>query len=368
MLRFKDLDNAATGFVQALIQEPSISFASNSFSTNFPQYEIDLNVPKAKEAGVSVNSIFSTLQGYIGGFYAADFSQFGKQYRVYVQALPEDRKDQADLDRIMVRNDQGQMSPVTEFVSLKRIYGPQSVNRFNLFNAVSVTGQAAPGYSSGDAVATIQRLAKTELPQGYDFAFSGLTREEISSAGQAFVIFGLSILFVYFFLAAQYESYLLPFSVILSLPVGVGGAYFSSWIMGLDNNIYFQIALIMLIGLLAKNAILIVEFARQRRHRGMSLYDAAVEGARVRLRPILMTSFAFIFGLMPLVLSTGVGAVGNRSIGTGAAGGLLIGTILGVFVIPVLFVMFQWLQEKITGVPEAVELSSSTTSDENKTI
>lgn len=366
---FKDLDNAATGFVQALIQEPSIAFASNSFSTNFPQYEIDLNVPKAKEAGVSVNSIFSTLQGYIGGFYAADFSQFGKQYRVYVQALPEDRKDQSDLDRIMVRNDEGQMSPITEFVSLKRIYGPQSVNRFNLFNAVSVTGQAAPGYSSGDAVATIQRLAKTELPQGYDFAFSGLTREEISSAGQAFIIFGLSILFVYFFLAAQYESYLLPFSVMLSLPVGVSGAYLSSWIMGLDNNIYFQIALIMLIGLLAKNAILIVEFARQRRYQGMSLYDAAMEGARVRLRPILMTSFAFIFGLMPLVLSTGVGAVGNRSIGTGAAGGLLIGTVLGVFVIPVLFVMFQWLQEKITGVPEAVKLSSSTTTDdENITI
>jgi len=366
---FKDLDNAATGFVQALIQEPSISFASNSFSTNFPQYEIELNVPKAKEAGVSVNSIFSTLQGYIGGFYAADFSRFGKQYRVYVQALPEDRRDQADLHKIMVRNDEGQMSPVTEFVSLKRIYGPQTVNRFNLFNAVSVTGQAAPGYSSGDAVKTIQRLAKTELPQGYDFAFSGLTREEISSAGQAFVIFGLSILFVYFFLSAQYESYLLPFSVMLSLPVGVAGAYFSSWIMGLENNIYFQIALIMLIGLLAKNAILIVEFARQRRYQGMSLQNAAMEGARVRLRPILMTSFAFIFGLMPLVLSTGVGAVGNRSIGTGAAGGLLIGTVLGVFVIPVLFVMFQWLQEKITGVPEAVELSSTTTSDhENKTI
>lgn len=363
---FKELDEAASGFVNALTQEPSISFASNSFSTNFPQYEIDLNVPKAKEAGVPVNSILSTLQGYIGGFYAADFSRFGKQYRVYVQSLPEDRRDIDDLNRIMVRNEDGQMTPVTEFVSLSRIYGPQSVNRFNLFNAVSVTGQSAPGFSSGDAVETIRRLADEKLPQGYDIAFSGLTREEIASSGQAIIIFGLSILFVFFFLSAQYESYLLPLSVLFSLPIGVGGAYLTSWLAGLENNIYFQIALIMLIGLLAKNAILIVEFARQRRHQGMSLYDAAREGARVRLRPILMTSFAFIFGLLPLVLSSGVGAVGNRSIGTGAAGGLLIGTVFGVFVIPVLFVMFQWLQERITGVPETVDSASSSSVDHEK--
>src|SRR5690606_21045302 len=346
-----------------------IGFASNSFSTNFPQYELEVNVPKAKEAGVTVSSILSTLQGYIGGFYAADFSRFGKQYRVYIQSLPEDRRELADLDRIMVRNEEGQMAPVTEFVHLERIYGPQTVNRFNLFNAVSVTGQAAPGYSSGDAVETIRRLATTHLPQGFDYAFSGLTREEISSAGQAIIIFGLSILFVYFFLAAQYESYLLPLSVMLSLPVGVFGAYLSSWAFGLDNNIYFQIALIMLLGLLAKNAILIVEFARQRRQQGMGLYEAALDGAKVRLRPILMTSFAFIFGLMPLVLSTGVGAVGNRSIGTGAAGGLLIGTVIGVFVIPVLFVAFQWLQEKITGVPKAVaERQAASTDQENRSL
>ncbi len=361
---FKDLDNAASRFVQALISDPSIAFASNSFSTSFPQYEMSINVPKAKEAGVPINSILSTMQGYVGGFYAADFSRFGKQYRVYVQSLPEDRQSQADLDRIMVRNDLGQMTPITEFVSLERIYGPQTVNRFNLFNSVAITGQASTGYSSGDAVNTIRRLAQTELTQGYDIAFSGLTREELASAGQAFIIFGLSILFVYFFLSAQYESYLLPLSVMLSLPVGVFGAYFSSWISGLDNNIYFQIALIMLLGLLAKNAILIVEFARQRRHQGMSLIDAALDGAKVRLRPILMTSFAFIFGLMPLVLSTGVGAVGNRSIGTGAAGGLLIGTVIGVFVIPVLFVMFQWLQEKITGVPEAVKQAENHSTDQ----
>lgn len=360
---FKHLDEVATNFVQKLMQEPSIAFASNSFSTNFPQYEIELNVPKAKEAGVPVNSILSTLQGYIGGFYAADFSRFGKQYRVYVQALPENRSELADLNQIMVRNSEGQMTPVTEFVSFDRIYGPQIVNRFNLFNAVSVTGRAAPGYSSGAAVETIRNLSETELPQGYDFAFAGLTREEIASSGQAIVIFGLSIVFVFFLLAAQYESFLLPLSVMISLPVGIFGAYFSSWIVGLENNIYFQIALIMLLGLLAKNAILIVEFARQRRHLGLSLYDAALEGARVRLRPILMTSFAFIFGLLPLVLATGVGAVGNRSIGTGAVGGLLIGTIFGVFVIPVLFVIFQWLQERITGIPEAAKGASTHSSD-----
>ena len=228
------------------------------------------------------------------------------------------------------------------------------MNRFNLFNAVSVTGQAAPGFSSGDAVETIERLATTHLPQGFDIAFAGLTREEIASAGQATIIFGLSILFVFFFLAAQYESYLLPLSVMISLPIGVFGAYFTSWMMGLENNIYFQIALIMLLGLLAKNAILIVEFARQRRHQGMGLLESALDAAKVRLRPILMTSFAFIMGLMPLVFSSGVGAVGNRSIGTGAAGGMLIGTLIGVLVIPVLFVMFQWLQERITGVPQAV--------------
>lgn len=361
---FQHLDEVATEFVQELMKEPNIAFASNSFSTNFPQYEMDINVPKAKEAGVSIDDILTTLQGYIGGFYAADFSRFGKQYRVYVQAIPESRKTVDDLDRLTVRNAEGKMSPISEFVSMDRIYGPQTVNRFNLFNAVSVTGQAAPGFSSGDAVASIERLAAENLPQGFDYAFSGLTREEIASAGQAVIIFALSILFVYFFLAAQYESYLLPLSVMFSLPIGVFGAYFTTWVRGLENNIYFQIALIMLLGLLAKNAILIVEFARQRRNQGMSLVDSAIEGARARLRPILMTSFAFIIGLLPLVVSTGVGAVGNQSIGTGATGGLLIGTVLGVFVIPVLFVMFQWLQERISGVPEAVAKKSTSSSNQ----
>ncbi len=340
------LDETANNFVNNLIQQPEVAYASNPFSTNYPQLRIDIDVPTAKKAGVSVNDILSVLQGYVGGYYTANFSRFGKQYRVFVQALPEDRVDRESLNSMYVRTSGGEMTPVSQFVSLNRIYGPQTVNRFNLFNAVSINGTAAPGYSSGGTIEAIRRAAK-DLPNGFDVAFSGLTREEIATAGQAGLIFMLSIVFVYFLLAAQYESYLLPFSVIFSLPIGVAGAYLSTWFTGLQNNIYFQIALIMLIGLLAKNAILIVEFARQRRQEGMPITKAAIEGAGVRLRPILMTSFAFILGLLPLVLANGVGAEGNRSIGTGAAGGLLIGTIFGIFVIPVLFIIFQWLQEKI---------------------
>jgi len=353
------LDETASAFVGELNQRPEVAFASNSFSTAFPQLQLNIDVPKAKEAGITVSNILRTLQGYVGGFFATDFSRFGKQYRVFVQALPEDRTDESDLNSIYVKSETGQMAPISQFVALERVYGPQTINRFNLFNAVTVNGTVAPGYSSGDAIAVVNQLAEQQLPENFDIAYSGITREEIAAGGQAGIIFLLSIIFVYFLLSAQFESYLLPLSVIISLPIGVAGAYFTTWISGLENNVYFQIALIMLIGLLAKNAILIVEFAMQRRKQGMPITEAALEGAKVRLRPILMTSFAFILGLMPLVLASGVGAEGNKSIGTGAAGGLLFGTVLGVFVIPVLFVVFQWLQEKITGVPEAVEKSSS---------
>lgn len=351
---FNDLDAAAQGYLMELMARPEILYASTSFNTNYPQYEIDLNVPKAKEAGVSISSIFSTLQGYIGSVYAADFARFGKQYRVFVQALPQDRATVGDLNALFVRNAQGEMAPITEFVELKRVYGPQSVTRFNLFNAAAVNGAPAPGYSSGDAIAAVQEVGTGSLPANFDIDFSGLTREEISAGNQTIFIFMLSILFVYFILAAQYESYLLPLSVLFSLPVGVMGAYVTTALTGLENNIYFQIALIMLLGLLAKNAILIVEFAIQRRRAGVPLVEAAFDAARVRLRPILMTSFAFIIGLLPLVFASGTGAAGNRSIGTGAVGGLLIGTILGVFIIPILYILFQWLQEKISGEPAAV--------------
>ncbi|MBT0607065.1 efflux RND transporter permease subunit [Aequorivita echinoideorum] len=347
---FAELDRVNQEFIGKLSQRPEIQYAQSSFNTRYPQYEMTLNVPLAKEVGVSVQSIFYTLQGYIGSIFASDFSRFGKQFRVYVQALPEDRADMSDLNNMYVRTSSGEMTPITQFVTLKRVYGPQSVTRFNLFNSTKVTAASAPGYSSGDVIAAVEEVTKT-LPSNFDIAYSGLTLEEKSAGNQTTTIFILSLVFVYFLLAAQYESYLLPFSVLLSLPVGVFGAYITTQVTGLQNNIYFQIALIMLIGLLAKNAILIVEFAIQRRRHGESILDAAVDGAEARLRPILMTSFAFILGLMPLVLSSGVGAAGNRSIGTGAVGGLLIGTVLGVFVIPILFILFQWLQEKITGVP-----------------
>lgn len=354
---FNELDRIATEFTGSLLQREEIAFASNSFSTNFPQYQLDIDIANAKRAGVSVNEILRTLQGYIGGIFAADFSRFGKQYRVYVQSLPEDRATPNDLGKMFVRTGQGEMAPISQFVELNRIYGPQSVSRFNLFNAVTLNGDAAEGYSSGDAITGINQLAEAQLPQGYDIAYSGLTREEIASGGQAITIFLLSLVFVYFLLAAQYESYLIPFAVLFTLPIGIMGAFLTIKFTGLENNIFFQIALIMLLGLLAKNAILIVEFAIQRRREGMDLVDAAIDAAKVRLRPILMTSFAFICGLLPLVLATGVGAMGNRSIGTGAVGGLLVGTLIGVFVTPVLYIVFQALQEKISGKPVPAEQS-----------
>ena len=349
---FTDLDQSTQAYLTELMARPEILYAQSSFNSNYPQYEIDLNIPKAKEAGVSISSIFSTLQGYIGSMYAADFSRFGKQYRVYVQAMPEDRATTSNLNSLFVRTSSGEMAPITEFIELKRVYGPQSVTRFNLFNAAKVNGAPAPGYSSGDAIAAVQEVGTGSLPGNFSIDFSGLTREEISAGNQTTYIFMLSIIFVFFILAAQYESFLLPLAVLFSLPVGVMGAYVTTALTGLENNIYFQIALIMLLGLLSKNAILIVEFSVQRRKAGVPLVEAAFDAAKVRLRPILMTSFAFIIGLLPLVFAGGIGAAGNRSIGTGAVGGLLIGTVLGVFIIPILFILFQWLQEKITGKPE----------------
>jgi HAE1 family hydrophobic/amphiphilic exporter-1 len=361
-----DLDNEAQKFVGGLFQEPSIAFANSSFSTKFPQYNMDLNVPKIKASGLTVNEVLTTMQSYVGGFFVSNFSTFGKQYRVFVQALPEDRQDEQSLNSIFVTLPSGENAPVSEFVSLDRVYGPQVINRFNLYNAVTINGSTTPGFSSGDAIESIRKIADEQLGNDYDIAFSGITREEIAASGQSIIIFALSILFVYFFLAAQYESYMLPFAVILSLPIGVAGAFWSTNLAGLQNNIYFQIALIMLVGLLAKNAILIVEFAIQRRQEGMTIYEAALDGAKVRLRPILMTSFAFILGLLPLVLATGVGAKGNNSIGTGAAGGLLVGTLVGVFVIPVLFVVFQWLQEKVSPSSRAQIENAQINSKETK--
>ncbi|MDM1368943.1 efflux RND transporter permease subunit [Myroides marinus] len=342
-----DFDQKSKEYLGALMQRPEIMYAQSSFNTNYAQYELELNIPRAKESGVLVSDIFSALQGYIGGIYAADFTRFGKQYRVMVQSLPEYRSDVNSLNEIYVRTSSGQMAPVTQFVNLKKVYGPQSVNRYNLFTSSNIAGAPKPGYSSGDAIKAVQEVAAQTLSSDYGIDFTGLSREEISSGSQTVMIFALCVIFVYFLLSAQYESYLLPFAVILSLPTGIMGAFLAQKYAGLENNIYFQIALVMLVGLLAKNAILIVEFALQRRQHGESIAESAINGAKARLRPILMTSFAFILGMMPLVFAKGVGDIGNRSIGTGAAFGLLIGTVLGVFVIPVLYAIFQYLQEKI---------------------
>ncbi len=343
----KQFDGVAKQFIGALMQRPEIQFAQTSFNTNYPQFEMVIDVPRAKEVGVNITDIMSTMQGYVGGVYAADFTKYGKQFRVMVQAFPDARNEAADLNSIYVKTASGQMTPLSQFVTMEKTFGPKSVDRYNLFTSVSISGSNNEGFSSGDAIKAVQEVAAENLPADYDIEFTGLSKEELSSGSQTAVIFMLSLVFVYFILAAQYESFLLPLAVILSLPLGVIGAYFGQMIAGLENNIYFQIALIMLVGLLAKNAILIVEFAVQRRHHGESLAMSAINAAKARLRPILMTSFAFIFGMLPLVFASGIGSVGNRSIGTGAAAGLLIGTFFGLIAIPVLYVIFQWLQEKV---------------------
>jgi len=336
-------------FLAALNKRKEIQNTNTSFNPNFPQYQVEVNVAKCKEAGITVNSVVNTLQGYYGGLYASNFNQFGKQFRVMVQADYAYRANITGLSKIFVRNANGAMAPITEFITMTKVFGPESVERFNLFTAVSVNGQPNPGYSTGDAITAIKAVAAVKLPPGYGYDFSGLTREEISSGTQSLYIFVLCLIFVYFLLSAQYESYILPFAVLLSLPIGLTGTYLFAKIAGIDSNIYVQISLIMLIGLLSKNAILIVEFALDRRRAGMAIVQAAIEGAEARLRPILMTSFAFIFGIMPLMFATGAGALGNRSIGTGAVGGMFIGTVFGLFAIPVLFIIFQTLQEKIRG-------------------
>jgi HAE1 family hydrophobic/amphiphilic exporter-1 len=294
---------------------------------------------------------------YYGSSFVSDFNRFGKFYRVIVQADVPYRADPTSLNNVFVKNNLGQMVPVNGVVALQRVYGPETVTRNNLFNSVTINGNTKPGYSSGDAIKAIQEVTAKYLPRGYSYEWSGMTREEIGSGSQQTLIFLLSIVFVYFLLAAQYESYILPLAVILSVPTGILGVFAFINLTGIDNNIYVQVGIIMLVGLLAKNAILIVQYALQRRRAGMALSAAALEAAQLRLRPILMTSFAFIVGLLPLTWASGGSALGNRSIGTSAIGGMLTGVVLGVFIIPVLFVIFQYLQEKVTRKPKHVELA-----------
>jgi HAE1 family hydrophobic/amphiphilic exporter-1 len=342
------LGQTAYGFIGELMQRKEIAYAFTTFNTGNPQYMLNINEAKAKQLGVSVSELLQTLQVYYGSSFASDFNRFGKYYRVIVQADIPYRAEPSSLNSVFVKNSFEQMVPINTLVSLDRVYGPETVTRNNLFNAVTINGMPKPGYSSGDAIKAIQEVAENYLPRGFSYEWSGMTREEIGAGTQTSLIFILSVIFVYFLLAAQYESYILPFAVILTVPTGIFGVFAFINLMGIDNNIYVQVGIIMLIGLLAKNAILIVEYAVQRRKAGMPLMAAALEASQLRLRPILMTSFAFIVGLLPLTWVQGGSALGNRSIGTGALGGMLTGVLLGVFIIPVLFVIFQYLQEKVS--------------------
>ncbi|MET0638129.1 MAG: efflux RND transporter permease subunit [Chitinophagaceae bacterium] len=340
------LGATAQGFIGELMKRKEIAYAFTTFNTANPQYMLDVNEEKAKQLGLSVSELMQTLQVYYGSSFASDFNRFGKFYRVIVQADAAYRAEESSLNNIFVKNSTGEMVPANAVVSLKRVYGPETVTRNNLFNAVTINGLPKPGYSSGDAIKAIEEVAANYLPRGYAYEFSGMTREETSTGSETTLIFLLSLLFVYFLLAAQYESYILPFAVILSIPTGILGVFAFITLTGIDNNIYVQVGLIMLVGLLAKNAILIIEYAVQRRRAGKSLAASAIEAAKLRLRPILMTSFAFIVGLLPLTWASGGSALGNRSIGTGALGGMFTGVVLGIFIIPVLFIIFQYLHEK----------------------
>jgi HAE1 family hydrophobic/amphiphilic exporter-1 len=349
----------ANNFIGELMKKPAIAYAFTSFKADYPQLQLEVNDDKANQLGVSVKDILQTMQAYFGSAQASDFNRFGKYYRVVVQADIADRTDPSSINGVYVKNKTGDMVPINTLVKLTRVYGSETVSRYNLFNSIEINAIPKPGYSSGDAIKAIEEVAKEQLPSGYAYEFSGQTREEISSGGQSGVIFMLCLIFVYFLLSAQYESYILPLAVILSIPTGIFGIFVVLGLTGIENNIYVQVALIMLIGLLAKNAILIVEFAVQRRRAGLSLIDSAIEAARLRLRPIIMTSMAFVFGLFPMSIATGPSAQGNHSISIGAAGGMVSGVLLGLFIIPVLFVIFQALQERITGVPVAVLLDDN---------
>ncbi|MCX2477210.1 efflux RND transporter permease subunit [Pedobacter sp. MC2016-05] len=326
-------------FLKELNESESISGAFTSFDPNFPQYLINVDQDMAAQKGVTIDNAMNTLQTLIGSYYATNFIRFGQMYKVMVQAYPQYRGKPEDLLKLYVKNDRGEMVPYSTFISLQRVYGPEQINRYNMYSSAMITGEAAAGHSSSEAIARVEATAKEKLPRGYTIEWSGMTREQILSGNQAVYIFIICLIFVYLLLAAQYESFLLPLPVLLSLPAGIAGAFFTLKLAGLENNIYAQVALVMLIGLLGKNAILIIEFAEQKRKEGATVIEAARVGAVSRLRPILMTSFAFVAGLIPLCIASGAGAIGNRSIGMTAVGGMLIGTLFGVLIIPGLYAL-----------------------------
>lgn len=352
--KFYDITN---DLLAKMNQRDEVMVAMTTFNPNFPQKLIEADIPKIKAAGIGLNDVMSTMQAYVGSIYVSNFNLYGKQFRVMVQAAPEYRKQMEDLSGLYVQTGTGEMAPITEFITITDVTGPQMLSRFNMYQSMDVTivPDFTKGYSTGDVINVLEEVAKESLPTGYGFEYSGMTREEAGQGSQIAIIFAICIIFVYLLLAALYESYILPLAVLASLPIGLAGVFIFLMIFGLHqgivNNIYVQISMIMLIGLLAKNAILIVEYAVQRRQQGQSIVEAAVNGAVARLRPILMTSFAFICGLLPLMFASGAGAIGNQSIGISAVGGMLIGTLIGIVVIPTLYILFQSLQERISGSP-----------------
>ena len=335
--------------IAALSERPEIGRAYTNFSLKYPQYRVEVDAALCKRRGVSPTDVLSALSGYVGGTYASNFVRFTKLYRVMVQASPEYRLDTESLNNIFVRTSSGEMSPISQYLTLTRVYGSETLSRFNLFPSIQVGGTAAEGYSSGQAIDAIREVAAEVLPEGYGYEFGGMTREEASSQNTTALVFVICIVFIYLILCALYESLFIPLAVILSVPFGLAGSFLFAWMWGLENNIYMQTGLIMLIGLLSKTAILLTEYASTRRRQGMGIIDAALDAAAVRLRPILMTSLTMVFGLLPLALATGVGANGNHSLGVGTIGGMVIGTIALLFIVPVLFVIFQTLEERVMG-------------------
>lgn len=346
----RDFDLIADTFINQINSLPEINHAYTSFKANFPQYEVEIDIVKAKSLGINIRELMSTIRTYFARVQGGDFSRFGRQYRVYIQADFDFRTDPDSFKSIFVRNKNGDMVPISTLLTLNKVVGPETITRYNLYNAITINASPAKGYSSGDAMEAIQQLATEKLPSNYGYEWTGMSYEEKESGSSTAIIFILSIVFIYFLLSAQYESYILPFAILLSLPAGLVGVYSTILFVGLENNIYVQVGMIMLIGLLAKNAILIVEFAVQQRRLGMSIIDSAIEGAKLRLRPIIMTSLAFICGLIPLMWTVGPSAIGNHSISFSAAGGMLFGVILGIFFIPMLYVVFKTLDEKVKSI------------------
>ncbi len=335
-------------YLAALNARPEIAAAYSTFDIRYPQWRIDIDAAKCKRAGVSPNSVLSTLSGYYGGQYISDFNRFSKVYRVMMQADPQYRLDESSLNNIFVRTDKGEMAPLSHFVTMTRTYGAETINRFNMYTSIAVNAMPADGYSTGEAIQAVKETADEAMPRGYGYGFGGITREEEQQTNTTTVIFIICIAMIYLILCALYESFLIPFAVILSVPIGLMGSFLFAKMFGCENNIYLQTGLIMLIGLISKTAILLTEYAVDRRKAGMGLTASAVSAAKARLRPILMTALTMVFGLLPLMVSTGVGANGNRALGSGTVGGLLIGTLAMLFIVPAFYIFFQWLQEKLS--------------------